>query len=161
MVSHSGLPHEEKYPCLGNFLQTRIQSPAGRIFRSQRQASGLRGLQPEAAGIFCHRWRRAGARPGGFGPDYEHHQHIWLPLFAGLTALFTILGIAGALVLWFSRQFAARRLLLLVALAIFLRLALFSSIENPEPRYLVELFPFLAILGGVALTHLYRSLFMV
>jgi hypothetical protein len=83
--------------------------------------------------------------------DYEHHQHIWLPLFAGLTALYTLLGLAGALVLWFSRQFAARRWLLLVALAILLRLVLFSSIENPEPRYLVEFFPFLSILAGIAL----------
>ena len=86
--------------------------------------------------------------------DYEHHQHIWLPLFAGLTAVYTILGMAGALVLWFSRQFAARRWLLLVALAIFLRLALFSSIENPEPRYLVEFFPFLSILGGIAIARI-------
>jgi Dolichyl-phosphate-mannose-protein mannosyltransferase len=88
--------------------------------------------------------------------DYEHHQHIWLPLFAGLTAVYTILGMAGALGLWFSRQFTARRWLLLAALAIFLRLALFSSIENPEPRYLVEFFPFLSILGGIGLARIRR-----
>ena len=85
--------------------------------------------------------------------DYEHHQQIWLPLFAALTGIYTVLGLAGAWLLWDSRQFAARRLLLLVSLAIVLRLILFSSIENPEPRYLVEFFPFLAVLGGIAIAR--------
>ncbi len=86
--------------------------------------------------------------------DYEHHQQIWLPLFAGLTAIYTLLGLAGAWLLWDSRNFAARQWLLLVSLAIFLRLVLFSSMENPEPRYLVEFFPFLAALGGLAIARL-------
>jgi hypothetical protein len=43
---------------------------------------------------------------------------------------------------------------LLVALAILLRLILFSSMENPEPRYLVEFFPLLSILGGIAIAQL-------
>jgi hypothetical protein len=42
---------------------------------------------------------------------------------------------------------------LLTALAIVLRLILFSSMENPEPRYLVEFFPFLSILGGIAIAR--------
>jgi hypothetical protein len=79
-----------------------------------------------------------------------------LPLFAILTGLYTLLGLAGAWVLWDSRKFAARRWLLLVALSIVLRLALFSSMENPEPRYLVEFFPFLAILGGIAIARVPR-----
>ena len=83
--------------------------------------------------------------------DYEHHQQYWLPLFAGLTALYTLLGLAGSWVLCRARTFAARRWLLLAALAILLRLILFSSLENPEPRYLVEFFPFLSILGGIAI----------
>jgi phage shock protein PspC (stress-responsive transcriptional regulator) len=83
--------------------------------------------------------------------DYQGHQQIWLPLFAGLTAIYTLLGLAGAWLLWDSRGFAARRWLLLVSLAIVLRLILFSSMENPEPRYVVEFFPFLAILGGIAI----------
>jgi 4-amino-4-deoxy-L-arabinose transferase-like glycosyltransferase len=85
--------------------------------------------------------------------DYEHYQQIWLPLFAGLTGIYTVLGLAGAWLLWDSRRFAARRWLLLVSLAIVLRLILFSSIENPEPRYLVEFFPFLAVLGGIAIAR--------
>jgi hypothetical protein len=59
-------------------------------------------------------------------------------------------------VLWDSREFAARRWLLLVALCIGLRLVLFSSMENPEPRYLVEFFPFLAVLGGIAIARIPR-----
>ena len=72
-------------------------------------------------------------------------------MFAGLTALYTLLGLAGAWFLWGSGKFAARQWVVLVGLAIVLRLVLFSSIENPEPRYLVEFFPFLSILGGIAI----------
>ena len=86
--------------------------------------------------------------------DHEHSQQIWLPLFAGLTALYTLLGLAGAWFLWGAGKSAARRWLLLVALAILLRLILFSSMENPEPRYLVEFFPLLSILGGIAIAQL-------
>ena len=83
--------------------------------------------------------------------DHATHQQIWLPLFAGLTALYSLLGLAGAWFLWGSGRFEARQWLVLVGLAIVLRLILFSSIENPEPRYLVEFFPFLAVLGGIAI----------
>lgn len=86
--------------------------------------------------------------------DRDLHQQIWLPLFAGLNLVYTLLGIAGAWFLWRSREFVARQWLLLAALMIFLRLGLFSAIENPEPRYTVEFFPFLAILGGIALTRI-------
>jgi len=81
--------------------------------------------------------------------DYDSHQQYWLPLFAGLTLIYTLLGLAGGWVLWRSRKSEAHRWLLLVALTIFLRLAFFSTIENPEPRYVVEFFPFLTTLGGV------------
>jgi hypothetical protein len=86
--------------------------------------------------------------------DYTHRQQIWLPLFAGLTAFYTLLGMAGGIGLYSSRKSEARRWLLMVGLAIFLRLALFTSMENPEPRYLVEFFPFLSILGGIAIARL-------
>jgi hypothetical protein len=86
--------------------------------------------------------------------DYEVHQQFWLPLFAGLTAVYTLFGLAGAWVLWRARKFAARQWLLLTALAIGLRLILFSSLENPEPRYLVEFFPILSVLGGIALAQI-------
>jgi hypothetical protein len=85
--------------------------------------------------------------------DHGTHQQFWLPLFAGLTGIYTLLGLAGGWLLWNSRKFDARRWLLLVSLAIVLRLILFSSLENPEPRYLVEFFPFLAVLGGIAIAR--------
>lgn len=85
--------------------------------------------------------------------DRAQHQQIWLPLFAGLTALYTLLGLAGAWLLWSSGKFAGRGWLLLIGLAILLRLILFSSLENPEPRYLVEFFPLLSVLGGIAIAR--------
>jgi hypothetical protein len=86
--------------------------------------------------------------------DYDIHQQFWLPLFAGLTCIYTLLGLVGGWLLWRSRDFPARRGLLLAVLMIFLRLAFFSTVENPEPRYVVEIFPFLSILGGIAIPQL-------
>jgi hypothetical protein len=86
--------------------------------------------------------------------DYDVHQQIWLPLFAALTAIYTLLGIAGGWFLWQTRDLVSRQWVLLAALMIFLRLAFFATLENPEPRYVVEAFPFLSILGGIALTRI-------
>jgi len=83
--------------------------------------------------------------------DYEIHQQFWLPLFSLLTLVYTLLGAAGGWLLWRARTFAARRWVILAGLIIFLRLGFFSTLENPEPRYTVEIFPFLSILGGVAI----------
>lgn len=82
--------------------------------------------------------------------NYDIHQQYWLPLFAGLTFVYTLLGIAGGWFLWQTRDFITRQWLLLAALMIFLRLGFFATLENPEPRYVVEAFPFLSILGGIA-----------
>jgi hypothetical protein len=89
--------------------------------------------------------------------DYDNHQQVWLPLFAGLTAVYTLLGLVGAWLLLESGGLKGRRWLLLTTLAIALRLILFSSMENPEPRYLVEFFPFLAVLGGIAIARVPKS----
>jgi hypothetical protein len=83
--------------------------------------------------------------------DYDIHQQYWLPLFAALTLVYSLLGIAGGWFLWQTRNFNARLLVLLAALLIFLRLGFFASLENPEPRYVVEFFPLLSILGGIAM----------
>jgi 4-amino-4-deoxy-L-arabinose transferase-like glycosyltransferase len=88
--------------------------------------------------------------------DYDIGQQYWLPLFAGLTWLYTILGALGAWVLWRAGG-ESRKWLLLASLIIFLRLGFFSTLENPEPRYTVEIFPFLSILGGIAISRLGKS----
>ena len=85
--------------------------------------------------------------------DYDIHQQFWLPLFALLTLVYTVLGIAGGWFLWQLRVLESRQWVLLAALMIFLRIGFFATLENPEPRYVVEVFPFLSILGGIALTR--------
>lgn len=86
--------------------------------------------------------------------DRNLHQQIWLPVFEVLVWIFTLLGILGGWRLWRSPQSDSRLWLLLAILLIFLRLAFFSTKENPEPRYTVEIFPFLAVLGGIAIARL-------
>jgi len=86
--------------------------------------------------------------------DYDIHQQYWLPLFAFLTFAYTILGIAGAWFLLETGNFNGRHWVLLAALMIFLRLGFFATLENPEPRYVVEIFPFLSILGGIGLLRI-------
>jgi len=83
--------------------------------------------------------------------DYDIHQQYWLPLFAGLTLIYSLLGVAGGWVLWHGRS---RIWLLLAGLMIFLRIGFFSTLENPEPRYVVETFPLLCVLGGLAVERL-------
>ena len=80
--------------------------------------------------------------------DADRNQQFWLPLFTGLTWLWTIAGWIGAIVLWRHRD--GRKWLLLVALTILPRLALLSWMENPEPRYTMEFFPLLTALAGYA-----------
>ena len=81
--------------------------------------------------------------------DRGLRQHIWLPIFALLTLAWTVAAAAGAMRLIVEP--ASRFGLLLLVLLVVPRLALLGSMENPEPRYLVELFPFLSALGGVAI----------
>jgi hypothetical protein len=65
-----------------------------------------------------------------------------------------LLGIAGGWFLWRTGKLASRQWVLLAALLIFLRIGFFATLENPEPRYVVETFPFLTILGGIATVRL-------
>lgn len=89
--------------------------------------------------------------------DYDIHQQYWLPLFAALTAMYSLLGVIGGWLLWRSRDQNARRWLLLATLLIFLRLGFFASLENPEPRYTVEIFPFLILVAGAGLAAVFRQ----
>lgn len=86
--------------------------------------------------------------------DRDEHQQLWLPLFAALVWLYTLLGVAGAIVLLLKPQGASRLWLLLVLLMTLPRIAFFSTLENPEPRYVVELFAFVSILGAIALARI-------
>lgn len=86
--------------------------------------------------------------------DEKTGQDLWLPLFAAFVILFTVLSFAGAAVLALSRQPGSRMWLMLVLLACVPRIAFFGTLENPEPRYLVELFIPAAVLCGVFLSHL-------
>ena len=90
--------------------------------------------------------------------DSRSQQQIWLPLFAGLTLVCTVLGILGGRRLWMSGEFEARQWLLLATLLVVLRIAYFATLENSEPRVTVELFPFLGILGGIASTAILDEL---
>ncbi|HEY6661265.1 MAG TPA: glycosyltransferase family 39 protein [Pyrinomonadaceae bacterium] len=85
--------------------------------------------------------------------DHDIHQQYWLPLFAGLAWLYSLLGVIGGWLLLRSRDRDVRRWLLLTALLIFLRLGFFATLENPEPRYTVEIFPFLVIVAGAGLSR--------
>ena len=82
----------------------------------------------------------------------EVHQQYWLPVFAGLTWLYTLLGAAGAVVMLVNCE--CRRWLLLLTLLIAPRLIFLSTLENPEPRYVVELFAFVAAAAGIAVAAL-------
>jgi len=85
--------------------------------------------------------------------DYDVHQHIWLPVFALLVAIYTIGGLAGGYALSTIRSGYGRLWLLLITLFVVLRLGFLSTLENPEPRYVVEFFPFLAALSGIGVAH--------
>jgi hypothetical protein len=84
-------------------------------------------------------------------------QQIFLPLFTALIWIYTFLALVGCWYLWSSGDFAARRYLLLLLLIVFLRVAYFAFRENPEARYLIEIFPFIFVAGGIALVRVVES----
>jgi hypothetical protein len=83
--------------------------------------------------------------------DTETNQQYFLPAFVFLTWLYTVLAVAGAVIMWLDRS--SRRWLLLLALLVIPRMAFLTSMENPEPRYVVEFFAFILPVAGIALTH--------
>jgi hypothetical protein len=87
--------------------------------------------------------------------DHTTHQQIWLPLFALVVALYTILGKIGGWLLIFKR--GGRKWAVLVALLCIPRIVFFATLENPEPRYVVELFAFTSILAGMAVAYFWPS----
>jgi 4-amino-4-deoxy-L-arabinose transferase-like glycosyltransferase len=80
--------------------------------------------------------------------DTDLHQQYWLPAFMILTLMYTVLALIGVAIFWRYKQ--ARVWLLFLALLTLPRIAFLSTLENPEPRYVVELFAFLAAASAVA-----------
>lgn len=90
--------------------------------------------------------------------DESQGQQYWLPLFGALTILYTMLSFGGLFILLLRR--GRPRLWFFLVLAISLpRILFFGTIENPEPRYFVELFIPATILGAIflACTQLTRG----
>jgi hypothetical protein len=78
--------------------------------------------------------------------DSSIHQQYWLPLFALLVWVYTILALIGC---WLMFRHGGRRWVLFLLLLILPRLAFLSLLENPEPRYVVEYFALLAAAGSL------------
>lgn len=76
----------------------------------------------------------------------ETREDWLLPAFYLLVWVYTALGIGGAWVLW--RAPGCREWVVLAGLLFLPRLAFLSTMPNPEPRYMIELFPVVAALGG-------------
>ncbi len=81
--------------------------------------------------------------------DTDIHQQYWLPFFMFLTVFYTGLAVGGAWLMW--RDKGSRGWLLLFALLILPRLAFLTSMENPEPRYVVEFFAFVVAACSLAM----------
>lgn len=84
--------------------------------------------------------------------DRDLHQQIWLPLFAAGVCVLTLFAAAGAFALL---RAAGRRLWIVMFIALVLpRVAFLSTLENPEPRYVVEFFPFVMALAALGVSFL-------
>jgi hypothetical protein len=90
--------------------------------------------------------------------DSDAHQDIWLPLFAAGVWIYTLLATAGLILLWFSGWPWSRIWVTMVLLIAVPRIAFFATLENPEPRYLMELFLVAAVLCGIALSRMYLAI---
>ncbi|HWO01818.1 MAG TPA: hypothetical protein VNS63_21365, partial [Blastocatellia bacterium] len=81
--------------------------------------------------------------------DRDKHQQYWLPLFVGITMIYTALGLTGLWVMINTRE--TRRWVLLAAMLVLPRLAFLAAQEHPEGRYTVEFFAFVLAAAGVAI----------
>ncbi len=86
--------------------------------------------------------------------DESTDQHIWLPFFAGLTLVYTLISFGGLLVLLIGNSGRSRLWFLLIMFVFIPRIMFLGTLENPEPRYLVEMFIPAAILGAIFLAKL-------
>ncbi len=86
-------------------------------------------------------------------PENTRSENFWLPVFAVLVGIYTVLGVGGLVLQVMNGGFDQRAWVLLVALIFTTRLALFSMAVSVEPRYVVQFFPFLAATGGIAIMN--------
>ena len=86
-------------------------------------------------------------------PENNRSENFWLPIFAVLVGIYTVLGVGGLVLLAMNGGLEERAWVLLVALIFTTRLALFSMAVSVEPRYVVEFFPLLAVTGGIAIMN--------
>jgi hypothetical protein len=81
--------------------------------------------------------------------DDKLDQSVTIGLFL-LNILYLGLGVWGAVTLW-RWSAASRSAVLVILLFVVLRTAFLTTLETPEPRYVLECFPALIALGAVAL----------
>ena len=86
-------------------------------------------------------------------PENSRAENFWLPIFAVLVAVYTLLGVAGFVWMLMRGSSYARAVMLMIVLICATRLALFSMAVSVEPRYVVEFFPLLSALGGIAIVE--------
>jgi hypothetical protein len=86
-------------------------------------------------------------------PENNRSENFWLPIFAVLVGIYTVLGVGGLVLLAMNGGLDERVWVLLVALIFITRLALFSMAVSVEPRYVVEFFPILAATGAIAIMN--------
>ena len=81
--------------------------------------------------------------------DDKVDQSVTIGLFL-LNIFYVGLGVWGAVKMWRWSK-ASRAAVLLIVLFVILRTAFLTTMETPEPRYVLECFPVLIALGAVAL----------
>jgi hypothetical protein len=86
--------------------------------------------------------------------DPEINQHLWLPFFFGIVWLYTLLAIAGLILMWLGGRPSSSIWIAMALLVSLPRIGYFGTLENPEPRYLIELFFIAAVLGGIAFSRM-------
>jgi hypothetical protein len=86
--------------------------------------------------------------------DAETYQSLWLPLFVAIVWIYSVLAVAGMLLLLFSGSPRSRLFVVMLLLIALPRAVFISRLEDPEPRYFVEYFIFASVLAGIALSRI-------
>ncbi|MDE3149206.1 MAG: hypothetical protein KGL37_07015, partial [Acidobacteriota bacterium] len=136
------------YNSSGNRLTPQIDAGFARLARGRIAAHPLRYYLWLPLGRLADMWLRPRVDNLNIDLDwwvYSHHgaetRFSWA--YAGLNALYLLLGLAG---LWLRPRFWQALLAYML-----LRSALLLTVTAPETRYTLECFPMLFALGGVAL----------